>query len=52
VTAEGVEDAESALALSTLGCERVQGGYVGRPLTAQEVLVSEILAAGPAKTSS
>ena len=49
VAAEGVEDGETALALSTLGCERVQGGYVGRPLTAQEVLVSEIRAAGPAR---
>ncbi len=41
VTAEGVEDAETALALSTLGCERIQGEYVGRPLTAREVLGSE-----------
>ena len=38
VTAEGVEDAETALALSTIGCERVQGAHVARPLTAQEVL--------------
>jgi EAL domain-containing protein (putative c-di-GMP-specific phosphodiesterase class I) len=49
VTAEGVEDAETALALSTLGCERIQGGYVGRPLTAQEVLDCEIRAAGPVR---
>jgi diguanylate cyclase (GGDEF)-like protein len=47
VTAEGVEDAETALALSTLGCERIQGGYVGRPLSAQEVLDCEIRAAWP-----
>lgn len=47
VTADGVEDAETALALSTLGCERIQGSYVGRPLTPQEVLVCEIRAAGP-----
>jgi len=46
VTAEGVEDAETAAALSTLGCERIQGGYVGRPLTAQEVLVCDLGAAG------
>ena len=38
VTADGVEDADTALALSTIGCERIQGGYVGRALTAQEVL--------------
>jgi diguanylate cyclase (GGDEF)-like protein len=38
VTAEGVEDGATALALSTLGCERIQGGYVSPPLTAQEIL--------------
>jgi EAL domain-containing protein (putative c-di-GMP-specific phosphodiesterase class I) len=38
MTAEGVEDAETALALSTLGCERVQGGYVGPPIGALDVL--------------
>ena len=38
VTAEGVEDAETALALSTLGCGRVQGGYVGPPIGTLEVL--------------
>ena len=47
VTAEGVEDAETALALSTLGCERIQGAYVGRPLSAEQVLACEIRAAGP-----
>jgi EAL domain-containing protein (putative c-di-GMP-specific phosphodiesterase class I) len=47
VTAEGVEDAETALALSTIGCARIQGGYVGRPLTAQQVLACDIGAAGP-----
>ena len=47
VTADGVGDAETALALSTLGCERIHGGYVGRPLTPQEVLVCEMRAAGP-----
>ena len=38
VVAEGVEDAETALALSTLGCERIQGGYVSAPLAAQEIV--------------
>ena len=38
VTAEGVEDAETALALSALGCERIQGGYVSPPLAAQEIV--------------
>ncbi len=37
VAAEGVEDAETALALSALGCERIQGGYVSAPLAAQEI---------------
>jgi EAL domain-containing protein (putative c-di-GMP-specific phosphodiesterase class I) len=37
VTAAGVVDAESALALSALGCRRIQGRYVGRPLAFQEV---------------
>ena len=38
VVAEGVEDAETALALSTLGCERIQGGYVNAPLAAHEIV--------------
>ncbi len=38
VTSEGVKDEITALALSTIGCERVQGDYVGRALSAQEVL--------------
>jgi diguanylate cyclase (GGDEF)-like protein len=38
VTAEGVLDAETALALSTLGCERIQGEYVSDPLAAQEII--------------
>ena len=46
VTAEGVEDAETALALAMLGCERIQGGYVGRPLAAYEVPAFESQAAG------
>ena len=38
VVAEGVEDAETALVLSTFGCERIQGGYVSAPLAAQEIV--------------
>jgi len=38
VTAEGVEDGATALALSTLGCERIQGEYVSPPMTGQEIL--------------
>ena len=41
VTAEGVEDGATALALSTFGCERIQGGYVSPPMTAQEILALE-----------
>lgn len=40
VVAEGVDDAETALALSILGCERIQGEYVSAPLGAQELIVS------------
>jgi len=38
VVAEGVEDAETALALSTLRCERIQGEYVSPPLAPQEII--------------
>jgi predicted signal transduction protein with EAL and GGDEF domain len=38
VSAGGVEDAETARVLGTLGCERIQGGYVGAPLTPEEIL--------------
>jgi diguanylate cyclase (GGDEF)-like protein len=38
VTAEGVADADTALALSTLACERIQGPHVSPPLAAQEIL--------------
>ena len=38
VVAVGVEDAETALALSTLGVERIQGEYVSGPLAAQEII--------------
>jgi diguanylate cyclase (GGDEF)-like protein len=38
VVAVGVADAETALALSTLGVERIQGEYVSPPLGAQEII--------------
>jgi len=38
VVAEGVADAETALALTTLGCERIQGEHVSAPLTAKEIV--------------
>jgi predicted signal transduction protein with EAL and GGDEF domain len=38
VVATGVSDAETALALSTLGCDRIQGGHVSEPLGAQEIV--------------
>jgi len=41
VTAEGVEDGATALALSTLGCERIQGEFVSPPLAAQEIIALE-----------
>jgi EAL domain-containing protein (putative c-di-GMP-specific phosphodiesterase class I) len=41
VTAEGVADGTTALALTTLGCSRIQGEYVSPPLTAQEIIALE-----------
>lgn len=41
VTAEGVDDGATALALSTLGCFRIQGTYVSTPLTAAEIIALE-----------
>jgi EAL domain-containing protein (putative c-di-GMP-specific phosphodiesterase class I) len=41
VTAEGVQDGATALALSGLGCARIQGGYVSPALTAQEIIALE-----------
>jgi predicted signal transduction protein with EAL and GGDEF domain len=38
LTAAGVEEAETALALSGLGCERIQGEYVSPPLSAGEIV--------------
>ena len=49
VIAGGVEDAATAADLAKLGCARVQGGYVGRALTAQEVLQCGLNAAGPVR---
>ena len=46
VIAGGVEDAATAADLAKLGCARVQGGYVGRPLTVQEVTRCDLNAAG------
>ena len=40
VAADGVADAETALALSTLGVERIQGEYVSEPLSAQDIAAS------------
>jgi len=45
--ADGVEDAATATELAKLGCTRVQGGYVGRALTAPEILRCDL--AGPAR---
>jgi EAL domain-containing protein (putative c-di-GMP-specific phosphodiesterase class I) len=41
VTAEGVEDGATALALTTLGCKRIQGAYVSPPLAAEEIIALE-----------
>ena len=46
VTAEGVEDGATAVALSTLGCARIQGAYVSLPLTAEEIIALEKGAGG------
>ncbi len=49
LTAEGVEDGETVLALLALGCERVQGKHVSLPLTAEEILIFENSGSGLAK---
>ncbi len=49
LTAEGVENGETVLALLALGCERVQGKHVSLPLTAEEILVFEKSGSGLAK---
>lgn len=38
VVASGVADAETALSLSTLGCDRIQGEHVSGALSAQEIV--------------
>jgi diguanylate cyclase (GGDEF)-like protein len=40
-TAEGVENGNTAVALTGLGCARIQGGYVSPPLDAQEIIALE-----------
>ncbi|HET9405437.1 MAG TPA: GGDEF domain-containing phosphodiesterase [Burkholderiales bacterium] len=46
VVAEGVGDAETALALTTLGCDRIQGDYVSPALAAQEIVAFAAKLAG------
>jgi EAL domain-containing protein (putative c-di-GMP-specific phosphodiesterase class I) len=41
VTAEGVVDGTTALALTSLGCARIQGEYVSPPMAAQEIIALE-----------
>jgi diguanylate cyclase (GGDEF)-like protein len=41
VAAEGVEDAETMQALSDLGCDYVQGYFIGRPQPALELLENQ-----------
>lgn len=49
VTAEGVNDGQTVVALLGLGCERVQGSHVSEPLTAEAILQFEQSGAGLAK---
>ncbi|HXF65806.1 MAG TPA: phosphodiesterase [Burkholderiales bacterium] len=49
VTAEGVTNGETAVALMGLGCERVRGEYVSPPLTAQQIIELEKGSAGLTK---
>lgn len=49
LTAEGVNDGQTAVALIGLGCERVQGRHVSEPLTAQDIIVFENSGAGLGK---
>ncbi|MDP2398714.1 MAG: phosphodiesterase [Burkholderiales bacterium] len=49
VTADGVADGETVVALLALGCERIQGPHVSPPLTAEDILVFERSGAGLAK---
>lgn len=49
LTAEGVNDGQTAVGLIGLGCERVQGKHVSEPLTAQDIIVFENTGAGLGK---
>jgi len=49
LTAEGVNDGQTVVALLGLGCERVQGSHVSEPLTAQDILIFEQSGSGLAK---
>lgn len=49
LTAEGVNDGQTVVALLGLGCERVQGAHVSEPLTAQDILIFEQSGSGLAK---
>jgi diguanylate cyclase len=49
ISAEGVDKAATAKALAAIGCTRVEGAYVGPPLSVQEVLFCDVAAAGPAR---
>lgn len=49
LTAEGVNDGKTVIALLGLGCERVQGAHVSEPLTAKDILIFEQSGTGLAK---
>jgi diguanylate cyclase (GGDEF)-like protein len=49
LTAEGVNDGQTVVALLGLGCERVQGAHVSEPLTAQDILIFEQSGSGLSK---
>jgi len=49
LTAEGVNDGQTVVALLGLGCERVQGAHVSEPLTAKDILIFEQSGSGLAK---
>ena len=49
LTAEGVNDGQTVVALIGIGCERVQGAHVSEPLTAQDILIFEQSGSGLAK---